>query len=546
MGVTGRLPLAVEIAAARARQVGAAQVADALASGLEALIDEPGGPEDRTATLSAAVAWSWALLTPSERSALRQLAVFRGGFTVRDAEAVVVVPEGTVLDAIHALALHHLVHPVAGPGRCLDLHPTVRAFLDAHRAPGERRGAEARHAAWFASSPVGPGSRPLRPGSRPLRENLLAAFARMRDRDPALAALLAEQVARRRQSIPAGTLVEVAEAGLELAEDPQVRGRIASAAALSVGYLGRYGRMAELASLGLSAARTPRERLEALIPHAQARRRAGHFDEAEAAYREAAGLAIRLGAPNEQGRALYLLGQLQLARGRVEAGCASLRASLGAYDRTDRMGMVGRCRMNLGYTLAISQPDTARAELDRAVQAARSLDETAFLAFALLYRGTARWAWGQLSEAGTDLAEAMDLLEAMGFQQPRVQCACHRAAVLAEAGHLPEALAVLGGHDARFAATLAPWRALVLVLAGRRDEASALLPPEPRAAPRTLDEALRDLVIRIARAGLDDATDAADPAEASAPVGPAIQASAPYAALRRLLARARSRSAEAR
>ena len=81
------LPLALELAAARARGLTPAQLADRLDDRLGQLA---GG--DRTArrqqTVRAALEWSHELLSASEAALLRRLAVFAGGWTLAAAEAV--------------------------------------------------------------------------------------------------------------------------------------------------------------------------------------------------------------------------------------------------------------------------------------------------------------------------------------------------------------------------------------------------------------------------------------------------------------------------
>jgi predicted ATPase/DNA-binding CsgD family transcriptional regulator len=83
-----RLPLAIELAAAR---MGAMSPSEIL-GGLESELGELGGAERRSPahhrTVRAAVEWSHRLLDPMEQKALRGLAVFVGGFDSRAALAV--------------------------------------------------------------------------------------------------------------------------------------------------------------------------------------------------------------------------------------------------------------------------------------------------------------------------------------------------------------------------------------------------------------------------------------------------------------------------
>ena len=83
------IPLALELAAARLRVLGAQQVAQRLDQRFALLTDSGRTAVARHQTLRAAVDWSYNLLPPSEQAALRRLSVFPGTFDLEAAEAVV-------------------------------------------------------------------------------------------------------------------------------------------------------------------------------------------------------------------------------------------------------------------------------------------------------------------------------------------------------------------------------------------------------------------------------------------------------------------------
>jgi predicted ATPase/DNA-binding SARP family transcriptional activator len=83
------IPLALELAAARLRVLGAQQVAQRLDQRFQLLTDSGRTAVARHQTLRAAVDWSYDLLPPSEQAALRRLSVFPGTFDLEAAEAVV-------------------------------------------------------------------------------------------------------------------------------------------------------------------------------------------------------------------------------------------------------------------------------------------------------------------------------------------------------------------------------------------------------------------------------------------------------------------------
>jgi predicted ATPase/class 3 adenylate cyclase len=81
------LPLAVELAAARASVLSPAQILERLSRRLDLL---KGGrdTDPRQQTLRATIEWSYDLLSPEERQLFARLAVFRGGCTLEAAEEV--------------------------------------------------------------------------------------------------------------------------------------------------------------------------------------------------------------------------------------------------------------------------------------------------------------------------------------------------------------------------------------------------------------------------------------------------------------------------
>ncbi len=110
------LPLAIELAAARAGILGLADLLRGLERRFEVLRRARAAPADPHAALRAAFDASWELLGAPERSVFAQCAVFRGGFTLEVAEAVLVVPAAPgggeppgLLDVLDVLQRHSLI-----------------------------------------------------------------------------------------------------------------------------------------------------------------------------------------------------------------------------------------------------------------------------------------------------------------------------------------------------------------------------------------------------------------------------------------------------
>jgi non-specific serine/threonine protein kinase len=153
------LPLAIELAAARAKVLPPAAMIVRLDHCLPLLV---GGPQDqptRLKSLRHAIAWSHDLLTEDEQVHFRRLAVFVGGFTLEAAGAVCgpqatdrgASPVPSVLDAIASLVDKSLLQrePNSDDDPRFGMLETVREFaLERLRTADEETLVRDRHAAW--------------------------------------------------------------------------------------------------------------------------------------------------------------------------------------------------------------------------------------------------------------------------------------------------------------------------------------------------------------------------------------------------------------
>ncbi|AWT44578.1 MULTISPECIES: ATP-binding protein [Streptomyces] len=144
------LPLAVELAAARVRVLSVTDIERRLRDRFALL---RGGARDAPArhrTLRAVVEWSWNLLEPDGRAALRALSVFPGGFTADAAEYLLADLDADPLTLLEQLADQSLVK--AGDSEAgLRFHmlETLREFSAARRAEaGEEETVRERFLAW--------------------------------------------------------------------------------------------------------------------------------------------------------------------------------------------------------------------------------------------------------------------------------------------------------------------------------------------------------------------------------------------------------------
>jgi predicted ATPase len=115
----------VELAAAKIRVMSVAEIERRLDSRFSLLRGGSRDAPERHQTLLAVIDWSWNLLTEEQRVALRRLSVFRDGFTIEGATAVV-GPDA--LDLVTALADQSLVTVQEGERVRFRLLETVREF----------------------------------------------------------------------------------------------------------------------------------------------------------------------------------------------------------------------------------------------------------------------------------------------------------------------------------------------------------------------------------------------------------------------------------
>jgi predicted ATPase len=148
------LPLAIELAAARAKLLSPSAILSRLASRLQLLT---GGARDlpaRQQTLRQAIDWSYDLLSAPEQKLFRRLAVFRGGCTLEAVESVCNTKsdlELDVLDGMGSMVDKSLVRQIEqedGEPRFVMLE-TIREYgLEKMAASGEEKLTRRAHAAY--------------------------------------------------------------------------------------------------------------------------------------------------------------------------------------------------------------------------------------------------------------------------------------------------------------------------------------------------------------------------------------------------------------
>ncbi|MGH3110007.1 MAG: ATP-binding protein [Gaiellaceae bacterium] len=329
------LPLAVELAAARARALTPGQILARLSQHLD-LLEGGRDAEPRQQTLRATVRWSYDLLSDGERQLFRRLSVFAGGWTLEAAEAVC----GAGLDTLQSLVEKSLVRFANERYTMLE---TIREFAALQIDASETAAVRLRHRAFVVE---------LAEASGP---------ALYTAEESAVSARLAPEYANVRAAVSYAL-----DAG-----DPDDAGRILGAL---YPFLISHGHLAEVrewvdGTLALRDRLSPRALAEALVGGGEIARFTGDLDRAIELKEEVASMEGELRRPNWKVATLADLGEIALDQGDFARArrYAEQSAAAGAGPRTDL------CFAELALRLG----DLAEAEA-RGLAALAELDEGAF------------------------------------------------------------------------------------------------------------------------------------------------------------------------
>jgi predicted ATPase/tetratricopeptide (TPR) repeat protein/DNA-binding XRE family transcriptional regulator len=420
-GEVDRIPLAIELAAARVPFLGLGELRARLRGQLAVLARGPRDAPARQQTMHDTVAWSYALLDSAERSLFRRLAVFAGGFYLNAIEPVALsapLDEAALLPAFSSLVEKSLVVADLNttPVRYRLLEP-IRAFARAQlEAAGELAASFQRHALWAAQitekgrDDVGLFAREV--------DNVRAALERTlgRDMDANLGARIAGGAggawARLGLLAECRRWCETALAKLGPDADPQLAAPVYRALLMSMGSKDeietiaraipfseragdwdgvavltsrlalRYGERGRFEEAERAFARVwqirenhglgTAPRWATIWMHrGTVYRREDRLDEADAAITESLRLARALGKPLHEMWALLVAGEIAFARGDPRRAIALGRDAL-EICRANRhaVGEISS-RTNLAaYHLAIEEIDEARAQALAAIAAA--------------------------------------------------------------------------------------------------------------------------------------------------------------------------------
>ncbi|MDH3591260.1 MAG: tetratricopeptide repeat protein, partial [Planctomycetota bacterium] len=406
------MPLAIELAAARVKNISPSEIANNLGAKFDMLKSTKVELVPRQRTLTGAIEWSYGLLTDWEKEAFVQASAFRDGFSLEAAENVLdlsAFPDAPpILEVVQSLRENSLLraHEVRQETR-LDMYKAIREFgeqkLDDEASDDARAALHERHARFFLALADRwnhriPGPRDVEALDRietdlgNVRAVLDRALAAHDLRATARAALAMTKTMAVR--FPPAQLVGVLEPALDVQEPgvaDAVRLRVElTTAEMAAGDWDRADEQsaaaeAEARSLGLDDVLA-----RALLRRGDISRNRGRIDEAAAAFTECAELARRSDdkwalafATGGLGATAWHKGNLDEAWRCFEDG-AALGRELGAHR------IVARQLGNLGVLCE------ARGERETAIQYHREVEELArrkgdrtWVAMSLRNRGTA-------------------------------------------------------------------------------------------------------------------------------------------------------------
>jgi predicted ATPase len=492
------IPLAIELAAARMRVMSASSLLARLDRRLDLLGDRGGALPRHQQTLRAAIDWSWSLLDDHEQATLRQCAVFRGGFTLGAAEAVVRPGEGSprVLDVVQSLRDKSLVY--AGESTelrtelRLALYDSIREYAAEKLADsGELEGAVERHAAHHLATARWT-RRPDEASPEAMRrltsehKNLKAIYDRSlptRPDEAQLAALALAAIYRHRGpwvayvSLLDSTVHAVGDQGRPelMAEILRQRGFARRLAGADAGARADGERALELAREGGDAyveghAQRLLWLIDASMPGADlaGELRSGRLRAANDAFR-------RVQAPGSEARVHGDIGSLHLMRGQAEKAREHLERGVALADASGAMRAAGTLRIELGIALtALGLPEDAERVLERATVILRQVGDDLNHLAALYSLGTVRHERGNLEGAAAAYHTVSDGMSRVGVPTLQAMACSAWGALLATRDDIEGAKQKFQEVDTILASVpMAHWQAIAHIHRGHLDLALA-------------------------------------------------------------------------
>src|ERR687897_436319 len=389
------LPLAIELAAARVKVLGAEDLLGRLEHPLDLLT---GGREDapaRQRTLWATIDLSHGLLDAGEQKLFRRLAVFAGGCTLEAAEAVLRAagdPPAAVLGGLMGLLDKNLLRRTErGSGEArFQMLETVREYaLERLDASGETETVPAAHAAFYRG--LGEEAEATLESGDQRR-----SLQRLREEHANLRSALAWSIDRRD-----------AETALRLNTSLWRFW-------LLIGHLSE-GRRWLAAALGLGDDGAPTLRARALAAAGLLAVYQADYEEAARLCEESLVVARELGDKRGVADALSGLGRTAQRTGRPAAAVETYEEALEIYRELDDQLAVARSLEGAGLSSYFAADyEAARPPLEESLPLYRELGDRQGVAAVLVNLAAVSWSEGDPGAARGHLVEALQIFEELG------------------------------------------------------------------------------------------------------------------------------------
>ncbi len=392
------LPLAIELAAARANVLSPAALLALLSQRLQVLGVGPRDAPARHQTLQHAIAWSYELLTPEEQALFRRLAVFAGGWTLDAAAAVGGLALPDALARLQGLVDQSLVVSPADSEASsprFAMLETIREFgLEQVVARGEEAETRERHAAYFLA---------LAEAAGPHLDGLLGDQARwitrMETEWDNVRAAIAWFLSRGDGASVLRLLYGIRQYLFARPFDVEVR-QLLDTALRRAADAPSLVRAAGLRHLSSCAARV------------------GDLDAALAAAEEALAIAQTQDDLVALGFGHYAVGQAWLWNNNWAPSAAAHARAVAHFRQTDRIDLLALALAELGSALLWSgQAHDAVAPLDEALALYRTIDDPRSHAIALMIGAELATAHSEHARAVRFFAEGVALAQAIGDER---------------------------------------------------------------------------------------------------------------------------------
>ncbi len=420
------IPLALELAAARAAVLSPHELASRLDQRFRVLTAGRRGVTERHQTLRSAIDWSYELLSQPEQRLLGRLAVFAGGCSLPAVEAICsggVVETDAVLSLVANLVARSLVVADEQNGETrYRLLETIREYADDRlESAGDIEEIHQRHARYYATWAEaasqglrGPDEAGWTRKVASEHENLRAAMAHALDTDDADVALRLLAAAK---LIPmyflpvTAVLSAAAERALELsgARDHSLSIAALVQAATSAWSRGDFERTQRFCEEASAAERRLGTRPDVYIlgVRAFAEIGAGRIEDAIEVWSQCLPVDRANGDTLELAGDLSMLAYYRALNGDCDAAIAEATEGLAQARRCGNPTIIAICLGNLGFVLADAEPERARDLLRESIDLSASLGRPDAQAYGLLAMIAARR--GDAREAVELAAEALDL-----------------------------------------------------------------------------------------------------------------------------------------